>query len=64
MININSKKLKDEEIVERVHWRETFLKLGGVNHLYEVLLTTDIEDLMVVTQTANQNKKKKGSRKR
>ena len=64
MININSKKLKDEEIVERVHWREKFLKLGGVNHLYEVLLTTDIEDLMVVTQTANQNKKKKGSRKR
>jgi len=44
MINTSSKKAGD--IAEQVRWRERFLSLGGVNHLYEVLITADIEEMM------------------
>ena len=46
------------ELQERHEWRQRFLELGGFTHLYMILITSDISEMLVVNNTAmtmNQN---------
>jgi len=38
--------LSEAENKEREEWRMRFLDRGGFNHLYTVLITADVDDLL------------------
>jgi len=43
MVSMNSESLQENDIAERALWRLKFLELGGFNHLYQLLLQSEIE---------------------
>ncbi len=50
MISVNNEKLSEAEIQERYEWRYRFLDLGGFDHLYNILITSDVDDLLGTNQ--------------
>ena len=43
LITVNSDKLSDCEAQERIAWRQRFLQLGGLTHLYKILIDYRLE---------------------
>ncbi len=70
LISVNNEKLSEAEIQERYEWRLRFLELGGFEHLYNILITADLDDFLGGSTSANaikalthagaQSNKKKG----
>jgi hypothetical protein len=46
LISVNNEKLSEAEIQERYEWRLRFLELGGFEHLYNILITADLDDFL------------------
>jgi hypothetical protein len=44
LISVNNEKLSEAEIQERYEWRLRFLELGGFEHLYSILITSDLDE--------------------
>ena len=48
LVSVNNKLLNDIELQERHDWRERFLDLGGFTHLYMILITSDVSEMLVI----------------
>lgn len=46
LISQSNDQLSEQESKEREEWRLKFLELGGFDHLYTILITADIDDLL------------------
>jgi len=46
LISVNNDRLSETEVQERFEWRQRFLELGGFNHLYTILITSDIQEML------------------
>ena len=46
LISVNNERLSENEVQERFEWRQRFLELGGFNHLYSILITSDVQDML------------------
>jgi len=66
LVNVNNQVLTDVEVQERYEWRQRFMELGGFTHLYMILITSDISEMIASgAPTANNNsnltKKQRGA---
>jgi len=43
---VNNENLSEAEIQERYEWRGKFLRLGGFDHLYYILISQEVDDLL------------------
>ena len=56
LVSVNNQLLNDIELQERHEWRQRFLELGGFKHLYIILITSDVSEMLIVNPPAqNQN---------
>lgn len=46
LISVNNEKLSEAEIQERYEWRLRFLELGGFEHLYSILITSEPDEFL------------------
>jgi hypothetical protein len=46
LISASNDGLSEQETKEREEWRLKFLELGGFNHLYMILITSDTDELL------------------
>lgn len=53
LISVNNDKLSEAEIQERYEWRQKFLEFGGFNHLYSILISSEVDDLLGNQQANN-----------
>lgn len=62
LISVNNEKLSEAEIQERYEWRLRFLELGGFEHLYSILITSEPEEFLGSSQP-NQRAVTQGKKK-
>ena len=53
LVSVNNQVLSDVEVQERYEWRQRFLELGGFTHLYEILITSDISEMIAPNGSSN-----------
>jgi len=46
LISVNNERLSEGEVQERFEWCQRFLELGGFDHLYTILSTSDVQDML------------------
>ena len=46
LVSVNNQVLNETEVQERYEWRSRFLQLGGFNHLYMILITSDVSEML------------------
>jgi len=47
--------LSEFEVQERYEWRQKFLELGGFTHLYMILITSDISEMVSVSNNQSES---------
>lgn len=50
---MNNESLSEAEIQERYEWRQKFLEYGGFNHLYTILISSEVDELLGNLQTTS-----------
>lgn len=53
LVSVNNQLLSDIELQERYEWRQRFLELGGFTHLYMILITSDVSEMMALNSSSN-----------
>lgn len=53
LVSVNNQLLSDLELQERHEWRQRFLELGGFTHLYMILITSDVAEMLSVCPAAS-----------
>ena len=46
LISANNEGMSEQENKEREEWRVKFLEMGGFDHLYTILITADIDEML------------------
>ena len=59
LVSVNNQVLSDVEVQERYEWRQRFLELGGFRHLYEILISADVSEMIAPTAAPPDHTSKK-----
>ena len=49
LVTVNNQNQSADQVDEKREWRQKFLELGGFNHLYMILITSDVNEMMALT---------------
>ena len=55
LVTVNNQNQSEQQVQEKREWRQRFLELGGFNHLYMILITSDVNEMLDLTSVRQQN---------